>query len=70
MTDRVSAFIVILEQDMREDDAAALRQALERFRGVDEVKDYGADFLAESIGETRERNRIATQIVRILYPDR
>lgn len=70
MTARVSAFIVTFEQDIREDDAEQLRAALECFRGVVKVEPYGADFLAESIGATRERNRLATEIVRVLFPDR
>ena len=34
MTDRVCGFMVVLERDMREDDAAEIKSAIEHVRGV------------------------------------
>ena len=43
MTDRINAFIVILEQDLREDDADMTLTAIGRLRGVLEVRPHKAD---------------------------
>lgn len=43
MTDRHAAYIVILERDMRDDDAAAVAEALGMVRGVLKVTAVVAD---------------------------
>jgi hypothetical protein len=53
MTDRHAAFVVVLEQDLREDDAAAIRRALEMVKGVAAVRPV----LAEPLAEEAERIR-------------
>lgn len=51
MTDRLKGFTVILEQDMRDDDAEAIKQAILALRLVQDVKPIGAlpdDYFARS----------------------
>lgn len=57
MTDRIQAFVVILDRDMREDDADGLRQAILRLRGVADVV---ADVMDIDTVTTRARIRRET----------
>lgn len=43
MTDRLNALTVVLEQDLRTDDAEALIQAIHQLRGVLSVEGHVAD---------------------------
>jgi len=47
MTDRINAYLVVLEHDLRDDDADVVMQAIGIIRGVLEVRPHKAD--AESV---------------------
>ena len=65
MTDRYNAFIVILENDIREDDAEATIKAIEQIKGVLRVTPNNVD-LTESIAETRVKRELYGKIIDIL----
>ena len=62
MTDRYDAFIVILERDVREDDAQATIDAIKQLRGVQDVKPHTSDF-----NSTIVRTRLRTEIEQKLF---
>lgn len=61
MTDRFNGFTVVLEKDMRDDDAEGLIQAIRRLRGVAAVEgvvvDCGAH-MAKLQCDTEAKNKI------------
>jgi len=61
MTDRFNALIVVLENDIREDDAKPLIEAIEQLRGVLKVTGNVAD-LSSQIAETRARRELEQKI--------
>jgi len=65
MTDRVSALTVVLEQDMREDDAVALVGAIKQLRGVMDVSMHVSDLTLHT-ATTRARLRIAAALWKAL----
>lgn len=67
MTDRVSAFIVVLKQDIREDDAEAIAQAIGQLRGVLTVQPHMAD-ASTGIAEARVRHELSQKLWGVLYP--
>jgi len=67
MTDRYNYLTVVLERNLRDDDAEGLINAIKMLRGVLEVKPNianAADFLAE----TRARQDIGEKLWGVLYP--
>lgn len=68
MTDRISSITVVLESDMRDDDAAATLQAIRQIRGVLTVTGNVKDSLASHIAEMRVRNEIGAKLHAIVYP--
>jgi hypothetical protein len=67
MTDHHSAYIVILETDIREDDAQATINAIKQIRGVLAVEPHPFD-PDERIAEMRVRNELSNKIFDVLYP--
>lgn len=67
MTDRHSAYIVILESDIREDDAEATIAAIKQIRGVLTVEPHLFD-PDERIAEARVRRELTGKIFSVLYP--
>ena len=67
MTDRYHSLTVVLEKDMRSDDAEGLLAAIQRMRGVlsvtGEVTDVGT-----WMAEERARQELGTKIWHVLYP--
>lgn len=65
MTDRLNGFIVVLEQDIREDDAEAILTALMQVRGVLTVTPNvaGPD---EAIAEERIRSEMRDKVFQFL----
>lgn len=63
MTDRYGALTVILDRDIREDDAEHLMNAIRMMRGVAEVKGEITENLATAI----ERSRLTRQLTEKLY---
>jgi hypothetical protein len=67
MTDRIAAFVVVLDADVREDDplAHAIRDSIRLLRGVADVRPVVADgelHIAEARADTRWRGRLLTLV--------
>jgi len=58
MTDRLSGFVVVLEEDTRDDDAQATLDAIRQLRGVLSVEPHIRD-----VGELISRSRIKREIM-------
>jgi len=67
MSDRIAAFTVTLERDIRADDAKAIRVALSMVKGVLIVEPIVADPMT-LIAESRARQAFADKIWAVLYP--
>lgn len=67
MTDRYFALTVVLEKDMREDDAQGLIDAIMRLRGVLRVKPHVAD-VENYAAEERVRRELGQKLMEIVYP--
>ena len=65
MTNRVNAFIVVLEKDIREDDAEPILIALKHIRGVLTVKPQIADG-NEAVAESRVKAEIRDKLFDLL----
>lgn len=68
MTDRFNALLVILDKDIREDDAQCLIQAIEQFRNVRKVTGNIAN-IQQSISQARVRGELINGILKILKDD-
>lgn len=62
MTDRHSGYLVVLDQDIREDDAEATLTALRMVRGVLSVEPVVSD-IQQVIAERRLTGRIASSLL-------
>lgn len=69
MTDRYNALTVVLEHDIRDDDAQALIAAIGQLRGVLSVKGNVADVSAH-VAVERARSDIGQKLMEVLYPPR
>lgn len=67
MTDRYNALTVVLEQDIRSDDAEALIEAITCLRGVLKVTPRVAN-PDEHIAEMRVRQELGEKLWQVLYP--
>jgi hypothetical protein len=68
MTDRYNYLTVVLEKDMRTDDAEGLIQAIRRMRGVLTVSGNVADTNAY-FAEERARRDLTEKLWHILFPN-
>lgn len=69
MTDRYNALTVVLEKDIRSDDAEALLSAIGQLRGVLSVTGHVAD-ITSHLAEERARNQLGQELMAVIYPDR
>lgn len=67
MTDRYNALTVVLEKDIRNDDAEALLNAIRQLRGVLSVTGNVAD-LDSHMAQARARHELGEKLWRVLYP--
>lgn len=68
MTDRHSGYYVILEKDMREDDAQAIINAIKMIKGVLTVEPKIGGY--ESLmSEERARHNLGKRLFSVLYPE-
>lgn len=67
MTDRLNALTVVLEKDMREDDAKAVINAISQIRGVLSVIPNVTD-MRDHIAQERARREIGVKLMEIVYP--
>lgn len=68
MTDRYNAYIVVLDRDIRSDDAEATIAAIKQIRGVLAVMPNVAD-PGDRIAEMRIRSELGDKIMRLLHPE-
>ena len=67
MTERFNTLTVVLETDVREDDAEGLLAAISRLRGVLSVKGNVADIDA-FLAEQRARSDLEQKLWAVIYP--
>ena len=67
MTDRYNALTVVLEKDIRKDDAEALLRAIRQLRGVLDVTGHVADTDSYTAQE-RVRRELGEKLWNVLYP--
>ena len=65
MTARINSFTVILEKDMREDDAEALKSALSMMKGVISVQENVSDIL-DAVSKARARADIINKLIEVI----
>lgn len=70
MTDRVSALLVVLEENMREDDVENIIKAIQQMRQVQNVCPAPIDPLDVVIAESRVKAHLTAEILKIVYPER
>jgi hypothetical protein len=69
MTDRFHALVVVLEKDIRDDDAEHLINAIKMMRGVLSVEGEVSSIETHT-AEERARHELGQKILDVLYPDR
>lgn len=69
MTDRIAGFLVILDEDMRADDAEHVRDALNMIKGVHDVEFVGAN-LDQAIAASRVRSELAADLFDVIQGNR
>ncbi len=67
MTDRFNALTVVLETDIRDDDAEALIAAIRQLRGVLSVSGNIAN-PSDYIAQQRARHELCDKLWHVLYP--
>lgn len=67
MTDRIHSLTVVLEKDMRDDDAQALINAITQLRGVLSVSGNISD-LSDHIAQVRARRELGEKLFNVIYP--
>ncbi len=65
MTDRLKGYLVVLERDIREDDAEPILEALKMIKGVMEVKPYVTKS-EDSILEIRTKNKMIEKFYKFI----
>ena len=69
MTDRHAGFLVVLERDLRSDDAAATLAALRQVRGVLSVEPIVAVVFGD-VAEQRVRHELFRRVLDLLDPSK
>jgi hypothetical protein len=69
MTDRFHTLTVVLEQDIREDDAQALISAIGQLRGVLSVTGVVSD-VGSHMARERARHELGQKLLDVVYPER
>ncbi len=67
MTDRYHSLTVILEKDMRDDDAERMIEAIQMIKGVLDVKPVISD-PTSWMAEERARRELGEKLWNVLYP--
>lgn len=68
MTDRYNTLTVVLERDIRDDDAEKLLNAIHQLRGVLSVKGNASD-LNSLMAEERAKRELGQKIWKVIYPE-
>ena len=69
MTDRYHSLTVVLEKDIRDDDAEHILNAIRMIRGVASVAGEVAD-MNSHMAEERARQELGDKLFDVIYPDR
>ncbi len=69
MSDRISHFTVVLAEDMREEEARSLADAIELFHNVDCVQLGAAVSPNELIARARVRREMGQKLLKVLTDD-
>lgn len=69
MTDRFNSLTVVLEHDIREDDALAIISAIKHIRGVLSVSGNVSDITTHVACE-RAKHELGERILDVVYPKR
>lgn len=67
MTDRIHSFTVVLDENMREEDAEAIANAIRLMRGILSVESNVSD-PGQFVAETRVRSELGDKLWEVLYP--
>ena len=67
MTDRYHSLTVVLEKDIRDDDAQSIINAIKMVKGVLSVKPHVSDFTS-LMAEDRARRDLEEKILQVIYP--
>jgi inosine-uridine nucleoside N-ribohydrolase len=67
MTDRFNALVVVLDKDMRDDDAQALTNAIQQLRGVTSVSGNVSD-INSLIACERAKRELGEKVWAVIYP--
>lgn len=67
MTDRFNSFIVVLEQNIRDDDAEPIINAIKQIRGVLQVTGNISD-VDSIVAYERARNELGRKLWAVIYP--
>lgn len=67
MTDRYHSLTVVLEHDLREDDAEPLMNAIKMLKGVIDVSGNVTDIITLT-AQARARSEIGVKLLDIFYP--
>ena len=66
MTDRINSFFVVLEKDIREDDAVYIKNAIKAIRGVLDITENVSSGVEQSIAEMRVKRELINKILELL----
>lgn len=67
MTDRINSITIVLEQDLRSDDAEPLLGAFRQFRGVVSVTANVSDSM-QHVANERARHELGSKLLNVIYP--
>jgi hypothetical protein len=67
MTDRLNALTIVLENDMRDDDAESLIKAIHMLRGVLSVTPNVVDF-QDHVAHMRVRREMGDKLANVIWP--
>jgi ATP sulfurylase len=68
MTDRLKGVIVTFQNDVREDDAEAILNAIRMIKGVLSAKPLVSD-VNQHMAEQRVRQELGEKLWKVIYPD-
>lgn len=66
MTDRINAFVVILEQDVREDDIEATLNAIHQIKGVLEVRPQTSEPMHAAVMRSRLKAELFNKLTEMI----
>ena len=65
MTDRINAFVVVLDRDVRDDDVEATRKAIMQIKGVVSVDNNVTD-ISDSVARSRMKSEMTEHLYELI----